>query len=184
MGRILSSREAATFTSSVLSSSTPSTVNGRMGATSTPPRSVTAPATPARSCCAPVRPVLARPAEAPRGVDDSSVPHVLTSFMLCSLSDSSLSYFVQLVLGTVVHVFCALRCCAATLLESVEERLPFRPSISDLRVASSGQVSLCHRHAYTHADARTCTHACMHAYERIHVPYELRRSMPNMRRLE
>ncbi len=38
--------------------------------TSTPTRS--APATPARSCCAPVRPVLARPAEAPRGVDDSS----------------------------------------------------------------------------------------------------------------
>ena len=57
--RILPTQAAASFTWATT-----------LGSTSTPTRS--APATPARCCCAPVRPVLARPAEAPRGVDDSS----------------------------------------------------------------------------------------------------------------
>jgi hypothetical protein len=57
--RILPTQAAATFTRATI------------GSTLTPMRS--APANPAQSCCAPVRPGLARPAEAPRGVDDSSL---------------------------------------------------------------------------------------------------------------
>ena len=42
---------------------------------------------------------------------------------------------------TRTHSFCDMGCCAAALLEAVEQRLPFHPSVSDLRVASSVQAS-------------------------------------------
>jgi hypothetical protein len=68
--RILPTQAAATFTRATM-----------VGATSTPLRS--APATPACSCCAPVRPVLARPAQAPRGL---TVPQAASSMPVrCAL---------------------------------------------------------------------------------------------------